>query len=63
MAYVRKDIASFPSDHSYLVPDIGERVRWDGWCASLGPSPAIGLCWRSGKAGGHRAVQYAPLLA
>ena len=61
--YLRKEISSFPSDHSYLVPDIGEQVRWNGWIAGLGPSPAIGLCWRSGKAGGHRAVQYAPLSA
>ena len=61
--YLRKEISSFPADHSYLVPDIGEQVRWNGWAAGLGPSPAIGLCWRSGKGGGHRAVQYAPLSA
>jgi tetratricopeptide (TPR) repeat protein len=61
--YLRKEISSFPSDHSYLVPDICEQVRWNGWVAGLGPSPAIGLCWRSGKGGGHRAVQYAPLSA
>jgi hypothetical protein len=29
----------------------------------LGASPAIGICWRSGKSGGHRSVQYAPLEA
>jgi hypothetical protein len=61
--YLRKDIESFPQPHSYLTPDVSEQVRWNGWCAGLGPSPVIGLCWRSGKSGGHRAVQYAPLSA
>jgi hypothetical protein len=61
--YLRKEISGFPSDHVYLTPDLGEQVRWNGWVAGLGPSPVIGLCWRSGKAGGHRAVQYAPLQA
>jgi ADP-heptose:LPS heptosyltransferase len=27
----------------------------------IGASLATGICWRSGKAGGHRALQYAPL--
>ena len=61
--YLRKDIAAFPADHAYLKPDLGEQVRWHGVFAGLGASPAIGLCWRSGKSGGHRAVQYAPLAA
>ena len=61
--YLRKDIAAFPAEHAYLKPDIGELVRWQGVFAGLGASPAIGICWRSGKSGGHRAVQYAPLAA
>ena len=61
--YLRKEISAFPTDHVYLTPDLSEQVRWNGWVAGLGPSPVIGLCWRSGKAGGHRAVQYAPLTA
>ena len=61
--YLRKDIAAFPADHAYLKPDIGELVRWHGVFAGLGASPVIGICWRSGKSGGHRAVQYAPLAA
>ena len=59
--YLRKDIGAFPADHAYLKADLGEKVRWHGAFAGLGASPAIGLCWRSGKSGGHRAVQYAPL--
>ena len=61
--YLRKEISSFPHDHAYLTPDLSEQVRWNGWVAGLGPSPAIGLCWRSGKSGGARSVQYAPLSA
>jgi hypothetical protein len=61
--YLRKDIAAFPADHAYLKPDVGELVRWHGVFAALGASPLIGICWRSGKSGGHRSVQYAPLAA
>jgi tetratricopeptide (TPR) repeat protein len=60
---LRKDISAFPTEHAYLTPDLGEQVRWHGAFAGLGVSPAIGLCWRSGKSGGHRTVQYAPLAA
>jgi tetratricopeptide (TPR) repeat protein len=60
---LRKDIGAFPVSHAYLKPDLSEQVRWHGVFAGLGTSPAIGLCWRSGKSGGHRAVQYAPLPA
>ena len=56
--HLRKDIASFPNPHAYLVPGADEVARWR---AVFGP--AIGICWRSGKSGGHRALQYAPLEA
>ena len=59
--YLRPSLEDFPADHVYLMPDLGEQVRWHGVFAGLGPSPAIGICWRSGKASGHRAIQYAPL--
>lgn len=61
--YMRNRLEDFPAEHSWLIPDLGEQVRWHGVFAGLGPSPAIGICWRSGKQGGHRAVQYAPLAA
>src|SRR6201999_2005974 len=57
--YLRGDIASFPDPHAFLVADPGEIAHWK---TVFGPG-AVGLCWRSGKAGGHRAVQYAPLAA
>ena len=55
---LRRDLASFPERHAYLVPDADEVARWR---TAFGP--AIGICWRSSKTGGHRAVQYAPLAA
>lgn len=61
--YLRKNLTDFPAEHAFLKPDIGEQVRWHGAFAGLGPSPAIGICWRSGKSGGHRSAQYAPLAA
>lgn len=56
--WLRGDAGSFPKPHAFLVPDAGERARWRNFFA--GPGPHIGLCWRSGKSGGHRSVQYAP---
>ena len=61
--YLRKSQDSFPAEHVYLKPDLSEQIRWHGVFAGLGPSPVIGLCWRSGKTGGHRSLQYAPLAA
>ncbi|MGH6871701.1 MAG: tetratricopeptide repeat protein [Rhizomicrobium sp.] len=55
---LRGDIARFPGTHAYLVPDPDEAARWR---ARFGG--ATGICWRSGKSGGGRAVQYAPLEA
>jgi len=43
--------------HAFLRPDAKETAQWK---AVFGPK-AVGLSWRSGKSGGHRAVQYAPL--
>lgn len=61
--YLRGTIESFPKPNAYLKPDDGERARWLGTFSTLGGAPVIGVCWRSGKGGGHRAAQYAPLAA
>jgi len=55
--YLRASPDRFPDPHRYLVPDAREVAHWK---AQLGGG-ALGICWRSGKTGGHRAVQYAPL--
>src|SRR6185312_15132416 len=36
---------------------------WREKFAKPGAGPALGICWRSGKSGGHRSAQYAPLEA
>ena len=56
---LRGTIGAFPNPHAFLVPDAGEVAHWK---SQFGQG-AIGLCWRSGKSGGHRSLQYAPLAA
>ena len=56
---LRPTLDRFPNPHAYLVPDADEVSRW----RSVFSGPAIGICWRSGKTGGHRTLQYAPLAA
>ena len=57
--YLRGKLEDFPNPHAFLVPEATDVARWK---MQFGDR-AIGLCWRSGKAGGHRAIQYAPLSA
>lgn len=57
--YMRPTLDRFPKPHAFLAPDGDEAARWKN---ILGDR-AIGICWRSGKTGGHRAIQYAPLQA
>lgn len=57
--YLRARIEDFPRPHRFLVPDADEVAHWK----SVFDEGAVGICWRSGKTGGHRAVQYAPLEA
>ena len=59
--FLRGDLSRFLAPHAYLVPDTGETTRWKNWLASQGEGPATGICWRSGKSGGLRNLQYAPL--
>jgi Flp pilus assembly protein TadD len=59
---LRKSLEDFPTPHAYLKSDPAEAERWRMAFAAL-PRPLIGICWRSGSAGGARALQYAPLEA
>ncbi|MDE3113988.1 MAG: tetratricopeptide repeat protein [Pseudomonadota bacterium] len=61
--FLRRELGDFPTPNAYLVPDAEELSRWRGWQAANGEGPAIGVCWRSGKRGGLRNLQYAPLEA
>lgn len=60
--HLRPNLDSFPRTGAYLVPDEAEKARWRGEFAKL-RRPVVGICWRSGMRGGHRAMQYAPLEA
>ncbi len=57
--YLRRRADTFPSPHRFLLPDEAQATHWR---AQFG-AQAVGLCWRSGKSGGHRSLQYAPLEA
>jgi tetratricopeptide (TPR) repeat protein len=57
--FLRPALSRFAAEHAFLTPDADARGHWK---RRFGES-AIGLCWRSGKMGGHRALQYAPLEA
>jgi tetratricopeptide (TPR) repeat protein len=61
--FLRKTIGSFPPAHAYLVCDVGEQARWRDALKRKGAAPYIGICWRSGKTNGARALQFAPLEA
>ncbi|MGH6828564.1 MAG: tetratricopeptide repeat protein [Rhizomicrobium sp.] len=61
--WLRRNLDAFPKDHVFLKSEPAERARWETVFAGQGPRPRIGLCWRSGKSGGHRSAQYAPLSA
>lgn len=57
---MRGGIDAFPKTNIFLKPDAATMALWGGGFASLGTGPFIGVCWRSGKVAGHRALQYAP---
>ena len=57
--YFRASLDKFPSPHSFLNPDADEVSRWK---RAFGEN-AVGICWRSGKLGGHRSLGFAPLEA
>ncbi|MGB8600717.1 MAG: tetratricopeptide repeat-containing glycosyltransferase family protein [Rhizomicrobium sp.] len=58
----RPGLSDFSKAPGYLIPDPSEATFWQATLSSL-PRPWIGLCWRSGKSGGHRNREYAPLEA
>jgi len=60
---LRGDLSRFPNPHAWLVPDMAETAQWRTAFQAAASGPHIGICWRSGKTGGGRALQYAPLAA
>jgi tetratricopeptide (TPR) repeat protein len=61
--YLRRAIEAFPKPHTYLKPDAAEASAWQSALAQEGAAPYTGICWRSGKTGGLRSLQFAPLAA
>ncbi len=57
----RKSLESFPQRTAYLQVDAMEQAKWRAALKAAGDGPYIGMCWRSGKQGGGRNLQYAPL--
>ena len=66
---LRGALDTFPKPHAFLMPDPQEVARWKAIfgkyvTASNGEAighKKIGICWRSGKLGGHRSIEFAPL--
>jgi Flp pilus assembly protein TadD len=54
---LRPSLDRFPTPHVFLKPDPCETARWK---LAFGDG-AIGICWRSGKLGGHRSLGFASL--
>jgi hypothetical protein len=61
--HLRADHDDFPNPNAYLVADEAEIARWRDVFIQEGAAPFIGICWRSGKSTGARALQYAPYEA
>lgn len=61
--WMRDDISDFPNPNSYLVADADERARWQEEFGLQASGPFIGICWRSGRMGGGRTLQFAPVEA
>jgi len=57
--FLRGGLEKFPENHAFLQPDADAVAAWK----TIVGDGAIGICWRSGKMGGHRAAQYASLAA
>ncbi len=57
---LRGSLGDFPASNAYLIPNPLELAQFGGVLSGTGPSPFIGVCWRSGNVAGHRAMQYAP---
>jgi tetratricopeptide (TPR) repeat protein len=60
---IRASLDSVPEIYAPLTPDADEMETWRRWLLTLGGKPKIGVSWRSGKLGGLRDLQYAPLVA
>lgn len=61
LRFLRKDIASFPTDNPHLKPDPARVAFWRKRLEELGPGPYVGVCWRSMVMTGTRAKYFSPM--
>ncbi|MAG94528.1 MAG: hypothetical protein CMJ48_12375 [Planctomycetaceae bacterium] len=47
--FLRRSEASFPKQHSFLVPEPQLQSKWRGRYAALGSGLKVGISWRGGK--------------
>jgi len=59
--WLRPDLASFPYQRTYLVPDQTRVDYWKLRLDQLGSEPKIGFCWRSSMKKGERNLHYTTL--
>lgn len=59
--HLRKDLESFPQPNAFLDADEVEVLNWQRSLSSAAHGPFVGICWRSGKLTGGRALNFAPL--
>jgi len=59
--YLRNGMEAFPIPNIFFTPDEAEKASWQSVFSNTGYRPFIGICWRSGKITGTRALQYAPM--
>lgn len=68
-ALLRPDYTSYQRTGAYLTPDPDRVDEWKRRLDSIGPSPKVGICWRSLRYQGVRAIdcmrlsQWGPMLS
>ncbi|MBO9545091.1 tetratricopeptide repeat protein [Caulobacter sp.] len=55
---LRPTVESFPDRRAYLTPDPERVAHWKGELEKLGPSPKVGMLWKSANLTSERARQF-----
>ncbi|RRN62997.1 tetratricopeptide repeat protein [Caulobacter sp. 602-1] len=60
LRHLRNTVEAFPNRKSFLTPDPERVAYWKAELDKLGPSPKVGLLWKSLSLKGDRARQFSP---
>lgn len=60
LRHLRNTVEAFPNRKSFLTPDPERVAYWKAELDNLGPSPKVGLLWKSLSLKGDRARQFSP---